>query len=129
MGHEQLTQILSADPTLRLAILFGSVASGEVRPDSDIDIAIAGDTPLTAQAKLALIETIAQHTGRPVDLVDLRTAGEPLLGQILRKGVRLVMRDSRLLAKLISHHLMETEDFLPYRRRILEKRRQAWIGK
>lgn len=129
MGHEQLTQMLSADPTLHLVILFGSVASGEARPDSDIDIAVAGDAPPTAQAKLGLIKTIAQHTGRPVDLVDLRTAGEPLLGQILRKGVRLVMRDSRLLAKLISQHIRETEDFLPYRRRILEKRSQAWIGK
>jgi hypothetical protein len=33
--------------------------------------------------KMALIADFADVTGRAVDLVDLRTAGEPLLGQVL----------------------------------------------
>jgi predicted nucleotidyltransferase len=126
---EQLTETLAADTSLGIVIVFGSVAEDRARADSDIDIAVAADRPLGVAEKLALIEAIAEQTGRPVDLVDLRTAGEPLLGQILQKGRRLLVRNPRLLGELISRHLTDTEDFLPYRHRILGARRASWIEK
>ena len=128
INQNELSQVLEADPTLQIVILFGSVADGQIRADSDIDIAVAADKPLDARAKLALIDTVAEKVGRPVDLIDLRNAGEPLLGQILHKGIKLFVRDKRLLEALIRRHLVDTEDFLPYRHRILEQRRRAWIG-
>ena len=128
MPDETLTAVLAAQPSLRIAILFGSLAGGRVRADSDIDLAVAADGVLNARHKLALVEAVSSSTGRPVDLIDLRTAGEPLLGQILRNGVRLLVRDKRLLAELIKRHLFDSADFLPYRRRILAERRRAWIG-
>jgi predicted nucleotidyltransferase len=39
---ERLAPRLSAVPGLRLALLFGSQARGTSRPDSDIDVAVAG---------------------------------------------------------------------------------------
>ena len=38
---------------------------------------------------MTLIGDLAEALGRPVDLIDLRSVGEPLLGQILAHGVRL----------------------------------------
>lgn len=77
-----LTEILRSQPDVELAMLFGSMASGRTHAGSDIDVAVLCTSPLTAQRKMALIAELAQATGRPIDLIDLRTAGEPLLGQI-----------------------------------------------
>lgn len=92
------------------------------------DIAVSARRPLTAAAKIALIEALAHRTGRPIDLVDLRTVGGTLLGQVLRHGQRLLGDDSAYGA-LISRHLFDQADFMPYRTRVLAQRRAAWIGK
>jgi len=113
---------------IRLAILFGSQASGRASRQSDLDLAVQMTTPLTAAVKMALIEKLAVVSGLPVDLIDLNRVGEPLLGQILKQGVRLVGSDEDYAA-LLSRHLFDAADFLPYRRRILAERRRTWIGK
>ena len=84
-----IRSVLEHNPNVRLAMLFGSLATGRDRPDSDVDVAILADRPLSAELKAEWIGALSAATGRPVDLVDLRTAGEPLLGQVL-KGRRLV---------------------------------------
>jgi uncharacterized protein len=131
-GHRdavsQLNAVLSAFPQIELAVLFGSVARGCERPDSDVDIAVAARRALTTEEKIALVEALAERTGRPIDLVDLRTVAEPLLGQILRHGRRLQGSDTAY-GELISRHLFEQADFMPYRARVLAERRAAWIGK
>lgn len=70
----------------------------------------------------------SQATGLPVDLIDLKHAGEPLQGQILKNGTRLLGDDTDYAAPL-SRHLFDAADFPPYRSRIPAERRQAWIGK
>jgi len=125
---DQLRALLAGFPKLELAVLFGSLAQGHQRPGSDIDIAVAADHALTATEKVALVEALAERTGRPVDLVDLKVVAEPLLGQILRHGRRLLGSD-RAYGQLISRHLFEQADFMPYRARVLAERRAAWIGK
>jgi len=113
---------------IRLAILFGSLANGKERPDSDLDLALDIGHRMEAGEKKALIEALAVATGRPVDIVDLRTAGEPVLSQILRHG-QLIYGSNSDYAALLTRHLIDQADFAPYRNRILAERRQAWIGK
>ena len=129
---ENLTQTILAaintQPGIRLAILFGSLAVGQERPDSDLDLAVDSGHRLTTGEKLALVNELAERTGRPVDLVDLYAVGEPLLGQILRHGKRLLGSET-CYADLIRRHLFDQADYLPYRTRILAERRKAWIGK
>ena len=124
----QLREVLTCFPTLVLVLLFGSVAQGNERSDSDLDIAVAAEQALTAVDKMAIIAALAEQTGRPVDLIDLKVVAEPLLGQILRHGRRLMGSDGEY-GQLISRHLFEQADFMPYRNRVLAERRAAWIGK
>lgn len=124
--EQRLTEILARHSELRLAILFGSQASGGATRDSDIDVAVLADSPLSAEFKLALMQQIALECGRPVDLVDLHTAGEPVLGQVL-KGKRLLGSDASY-ARLLTRHLLDAADFLPLQRRILAERKAAWIN-
>lgn len=124
----QLREVFARFPEVVLVVLFGSVASGFSRVDSDLDIAVAMDHPLTVEERISLISVLAERFGRPVDLIDLRVVSEPLLGQIVRHGRRILGSDT-LYGELISRHLFEQADFMPYRTRLLAERRMAWIGK
>ncbi len=124
----RLEERLAAEPSVALALLFGSVASGRARRDSDIDLAVAGPAPLTADAKAALIADLAVLTGRPIDLIDLSTAGTGILRQALCKGRLVCLKDRALYAELIKRLVFEQADWLPYRDRILAERRRRWIG-
>ena len=123
-----LRQVLAEHGNVRLAILFGSRATGHAKTHSDLDLAVQMSAPPSAEHKIELIEKLAQATGLPIDLIDLKNAGEPLLGQILKHGIRLLGSDTDYAA-LLNRHLLDATDFLPYRQRILAERRQAWIGK
>ncbi|MEO8409976.1 MAG: nucleotidyltransferase domain-containing protein [Propionivibrio sp.] len=126
--EESIRAVLALHPESELAILFGSLAAGEARADRDVDLAIDTGQPLTAEAIMDWIGEIAQCTGRPVDLIDLQTVGEPLLGQILEHGKRLAGADTAY-AELIKRHLFAEADFMPYQRRILAERRKSWFSK
>ena len=65
-----LEQALASEPSLRLALVFGSVANGSATPDSDIDVAVLYDRFLSPSDKMRLIEVITQASGRAVDLID-----------------------------------------------------------
>ena len=124
--EQQLREALARHPELELVILFGSRATGSPRPDSDIDLAVSAGRPLSAGERMDLLGEVAAATGHTVDLIDLTRAGEPLLGQILTGGKRLV-GDADAYARLLTKHLLDQADFLPYRQRILAERRKAWI--
>jgi predicted nucleotidyltransferase len=112
---------------VRIVMLFGSCAKGTARPDSDLDLAVDAGRVMTADQRLALTAELAALTGRPVDLIDLRTVGEPLLGQILQYGQRISGTD-QAQAQYLTKHLIDVADFVPLQQRILQERRQAWIG-
>jgi predicted nucleotidyltransferase len=122
-----IAEVLARHPEITLAVLFGSLAAGTARPDSDLDLAVAASAPLTSEARMALIADLAEQIGRPVDLIDLARVGEPLLGQVLAHGLRVLGSDERY-AQLLRRHLFDNTDYVPYRNRILAERRRAWIG-
>lgn len=73
-----------------------------------------------------MIEQLATLTGRAVDLVDLSTVGEPLLGQILKYGKRLFGSDAAY-AEIGLKQVYAQADFVPYIQRTLKERRQQWL--
>lgn len=126
--HASIGQVLDRHPSIVIAILFGSLATGRSRNDSDLDLAVASTAPLNPQTRIQLIEELAIGLGRPVDLIDLAQTHGPLLQQILTKGRLLLCTDRTRYADLLLRVVYEEADVMPYYRRILTERRQAWIG-
>ena len=124
---ERLAERLSLDEDIVIAIAFGSIVTGGLRPDSDVDIAILTQQSLNTQRRQELICLLADITGRPVDLVNLRTAGVMVMRSLLKHGKRLVCKDRRAYDSLVSRMLVDVADFLPYHQRLLKERRNAWI--
>jgi predicted nucleotidyltransferase len=54
---------------LKYAGIFGSVARGDARPDSDIDILVKFIAPATFDAYLKLDDSLRTQLGRDIDLV------------------------------------------------------------
>ncbi len=123
---QQLQVALEQDADIKLAILFGSCAKESATFASDIDIAIKLDQPLSSEKKLRFIEIIAEKMGRAVDLVDLKTVGEPLLSQIIKDGI-IIKGSRQMFVDLAIKNVYANEDFLPYIKRSLRARRAMWI--
>jgi uncharacterized protein len=123
----QLTSLFAQQSHIQLALIFGSAARGTLMPDSDMDIAVLANHPLSNAEKRELIEQVAVLTGRAVDLVDLATVGQPLLGQIVKDAKRIKGTDSQF-ATLMTRNVLDQADFMPYVTRLLQTRRAAWIG-
>ena len=122
-----LERLLSAraSPRVRLALLFGSQADGSARPDSDIDLALLCDRPLSGEERSALVADVGRTFGRAVDLVDLHRAPYPVTGEAL--GGRRVIDDGTAYAELAAKHLADREDFGPLVDRMLNERLDAWL--
>jgi predicted nucleotidyltransferase len=130
MGIErELAGMLATQPEIKLGILFGSLARGQARPESDLDLAVAAARPLDSEAKTALITTLAQVAGRAVDLIDLQAVSGPMLLQALTSGRVIHCTDRRLYAELIKKMLFYQADMRPYYRRMLTERRQRWLAR
>lgn len=125
-SDEVLRAALARFPCVKLAIVYGSVADGRARPDSDLDLAVQADHALSVGERSELVEALAGVAQRPIDLVDLSVAGEPTLGQIVRHG-RRVLGSPAAHGALIYRHLVGQADFVPLRDRIIDERRAAWI--
>jgi Predicted nucleotidyltransferases len=122
-----LTTLLQSHDHVKAAWLFGSVAKKAANRESDLDVAVLGDEPLSAHGKMKLIEELAQATGRAVDLIDLQATRGPIVDRILHDGVRLFCDDTALYAELMKRWWFDRADWRPYRRRILKERRERWI--
>lgn len=91
-----LRTALRTEPNVRLAVLFGSVATGGDLEDSDIDVlVILGDASIGRLADLS--GRLSDRLGRDVQLVRLDDAERSpvLMGDILEQGRVLVDRDGR----------------------------------
>jgi uncharacterized protein len=101
-----------------LALVFGSVARGSARPDSDLDLAADGPFDL-----LELSARLSEQLGREVHVVRLRDATIPLLEEIIAEGI--VVHEGRpgRAATWRSHTLADFELDLPWYRR----QRDAWL--
>lgn len=84
----------------------GSLAAGREEPDSDLDIAVSSSVPLTAHARIELIDELAATVGRPIDLIDLSQAHGPLLQQVLTTG-RLILYRNRSSSQELAQNAVD----------------------
>jgi len=125
----KLADVLRRSGMVQVVYLFGTGARGPLRFESDLDLGVASSNGPIGRSDL---RRIAHHTieatGRPADVIDLRAASAPVLRTALLHGRRLFCLDRGLLLALVRRLVYETEDFLPYQRRLLEERRRRWIA-
>lgn len=82
----QAAKVVVDVPEVRLIVLFGSVARGKARADSDLDLGILGGG---FWEQLELGSRLATRVRREPHVVDLAHAGELLRFEIARDGVCL----------------------------------------
>jgi predicted nucleotidyltransferase len=88
-----LRQALRTEPNVRLAVLFGSTAIGEDRPNSDIDLLIEHATG-DLEGVVELRRRLQGRIGKPIHLVLLEDAehSPSLLADVLLEGRVIVDR-------------------------------------
>ena len=125
MGDEliaRLERALGAHGDVIVAYLFGSAARGELRPSSDVDVAVlvpaAG--PTLSSLRLSLQADLQEAAHRPVDLVILNQASPDLIHRVLRDGILLVERDRSARIRFEVGARNEYFDILPFLTRYRE---------
>jgi predicted nucleotidyltransferase len=90
----RLKKALRTEPSVRLAVLFGSTATGDDEPSSDVDLLVIHRTP-GPRALAGLKVRLRRALERPVDVVGLEQAETmpTLLADVLREGRVVVNRD------------------------------------
>jgi len=88
-----IEDILPALEGASFALVFGSFGTERSRPESDLDLAVRYQKPLTQAQVLDLTHRVSEIAGRNVDLVDLGSADPIIAMQVLRHGRPLLVRD------------------------------------
>ena len=122
MYSEVIKQELSKDSSVVLAILYGSAANERIHLNSDIDLAVATNAPLTKEKKIEIITRLTLTLDREIDLVDLNEISGLILQEVLCKGKLLINNSSEKFAELIKQMLYDQADWMPYVNRILDER-------
>jgi len=129
----RLAAALDRRPEVLEAYLFGSIARGESRPHSDIDVALyldpssfedgepGGDVPdrggklpsLAARAAEIGADLGAAVGSNAIDIVALNAASPLLYHRVLRDGIRLISRDLEATTRRAGQALSRYCDYLP----------------
>lgn len=105
---KKLRDALNGIPEVKVAVLFGSVLRRtSVR---DLDIGVFMDPEPDFKGFVGLANMLEDVCGIPVDVVPLKRAPPKLRLKALLKGIRLVVRDSKLYSYLLSGALSEAVD-------------------
>ncbi len=109
-----LADALADEPSVRLAVLFGSVARGEAGAASDLDVGVTGPN---ASELSSLALRLDRATGCSVDLVSLTDAPPLLRFEIARDGHLLVEREPHLWSDFKARAMVDWWDWAPLARR------------
>jgi predicted nucleotidyltransferase len=94
---QRLADFFAEDPHFASAVyVFGSVARGTSRDDSDVDIGVLFDVtprPTFDTQPFGLEGELERHLGRPVQVVVLNRAPVDLRSRVLRDGRLVLDRD------------------------------------
>ena len=124
----KLAAMLEKRGDVRLAYLFGSLARGTARADSDVDVALSLGRKMTTAEKIDLIGGIGALFGRPVDLIDMEVANGAILGTVFQEGIRFI-DDVRVRERAIANRANWQTDVAPYVQRLRAERRAAWLDR
>jgi len=113
--------VAAAEPSIRALYLFGSQLSGDVRPDSDLDVGVLYRHPQLLAFTVSLEARLEEVVGRKVDVIDLARA-RPFLALEVVRGERIFCRDETDTDRFEIYVLRRAGDLLPF-----ERQRQALL--
>ncbi len=86
--REEILRIAASYGAYNLRV-FGSVARGEAKPDSDVDLLVELEPQRTLLDQIALMQSLSELLGRKVDVTEPETLHELIRDQVLREAVVL----------------------------------------
>lgn len=106
---------MARDHGVSLVLLFGSVAAGRARPNSDLDIAVRFRGTVPAMAAVSRLQMALQEifSERKVDLAIINRA-DPLFLKQITEGCVLLCGSGRELAELQMYAFRRYQDHRPY---------------
>ena len=121
-------------PHLTFAVLFGSAASGRLRPDSDVDVAVyggsAGRLEIEVEREIAHEIQIAleRATQRNVEILVLNRAPATVCAAALTSGRAVLMRDEAFYSRYFLAVTSVAIDFRQTEReyRAIRDRSRCW---
>ncbi len=114
---EQLIQHISP----YLIILFGSAVKGELKKESDMDVAFLSDKEMDEYELYMIAEEIANRIGRDVDIVDLKKASTVFRAQIIGTGKEIFNQNETSSAAFKMKAFKEYANLNEERQCILDK--------
>lgn len=96
-----VVDVLRRCAAVEAAYLLGSAATGRLRADSDVDIAVLPRhrDPMSAADRFELMGRLVEVLGRPVDLGILTTSNVVYAKEAVATGRLIFERDHRLTAR------------------------------
>lgn len=117
--REAATACAAAHPEIAVIYLFGSVARGQARPSSDVDLGVVYREGVRApgvhdRVAVALADAVARATGvERIDVVELEAQGHYFQHRILCESVRLVVCDQARRVAFEADAITRGLDFAP----------------
>lgn len=111
-----IAAVLARHPSIAVAYVFGSVARGQAREDSDLDVGVVFERGAAHdEALLARLSTeLAAATGvEPVDVIDLEAQGPIFAHGVLLDGFRVYVGSEARRVDFESETLARAFDFRP----------------
>jgi predicted nucleotidyltransferase len=125
---ERLRQPLANGPRAHFVALFGSAATGKLRPDSDVDLAwLPADPNLPLSAELSFQAALSAAAGRDVDLVRMDQASTLCRHEVARSGI-LLSGDRTAFVRFQVAAVDEFLDFEPALRDAVARYQRALLG-
>ena len=112
--------VRSEIPSVVAIYLFGSTATGELRADSDIDLAVLPAAPAPVAQLWSLAQELAVSAGRDVDLIDLQAASTVMRAQVISTGKRLYCANELLCSEFEDRAYADYASLNEERRHILD---------
>ena len=140
MQNKEIADIVAAycadRPEIVASYLFGSQATGNARPDSDVDLGflLKSDVPRSNYADLSLeyFAQLSRMLRRDIHPLIMNSAGELVLEQIFSKGMSVYGGDSFDCAYFRMTQTVQIAEFAPLRQRMednfLERMKEKYSG-
>jgi predicted nucleotidyltransferase len=120
---EACQEVAAAEPRIVAVYLFGSRATGEARPDSDVDLAALFAEPVGLGDLVELENRFEERLGTQVDLMNVGTC-DPFLALAAIRGERLYCTNPVRCDEFDLYVLRRAGDLEPFER----ERRAMLLG-